>query len=159
MSSVPMTTASMDTRVKRHPFRGAFYGALLGIGVAIYLVLFAVTPFSISTMITVVAIAAGVGLLWGTLAPAKKLDNAPPMRPGVGETFARKAGAEDEAAPTYEDTFGTSAHAAPGQVSADPEATPGHAAEEILDDSAFGAEVVDDSAFGAEVIEDPPSTA
>lgn len=136
----------MDTRVKRHPIRGAFYGALVGIGVAIYLVLFAVTPFQISTVVTVVAIAAGVGLLWGTLAPAKKLDNAPPMRPGAGETFARKAGAEDEAPATYEETFGAAKHAGPAAATEIPAdaAPPEHAEEEILDGGAFGAEVIEE---------------
>ena len=58
--------------VQRHPLRGAGYGVLLGIGIAIYLVLFAVTPFRISTIVIVVVITAIVGALWGAFAPAKR---------------------------------------------------------------------------------------
>lgn len=60
-------------RVVRYPIRGALWGLLLGLGAAIYSLLFGV--FEISSIVgPVVVIAAGVvlGILWATLAPAKK---------------------------------------------------------------------------------------
>lgn len=65
-----MTMATQT--VQRHPLRGAAYGTLLGIGVAIYLVLFAITPFRISTLVIVIVVTAIVGALWGAFAPAKR---------------------------------------------------------------------------------------
>ena len=50
-----MTMATISN-VQRHPVRGGLYGLLLGLGVAIYLVLFSVTPFSLTTMALVVVV-------------------------------------------------------------------------------------------------------
>lgn len=100
-----MTATQHGTRVQRHPIRGGFYGLLIGISVAIYLVLFAVTPFRISTLVTIVVIGAVVGALWGSVAPAKKLDEPAPNEHAFGSVFTSSA--QQGPPPTYEDTFGT----------------------------------------------------
>ncbi len=113
-----------DTRVQRHPVRGGFYGLMLGLGVAIYLVILAVTPFRISTMVTVVVVGIVVGALWGAFAPAKKLTDMPPMASSYGSTFTRRE--TDEPPPTYEQAF--------------PKGATGETVQaEPVDDGAFGA--------------------
>ncbi len=113
-----------DTRVERHPGLGGFYGLMLGLGVAIYLVIFSVTPFRISTMVTVVVVGIVVGALWGAFAPAKKLTDMPRRSTSYDGTFARRE--PEEAPPTYEQAFpkGPAAEAEPA---------------EPVDDGAFGA--------------------
>ena len=59
--------------LKRHPIRGAIYGLLLGLGVAIYLIIFSVIPFSITTPIVIAAIGLVVGAAWGAFAPPRKI--------------------------------------------------------------------------------------
>ena len=77
--------------VQRHPLRGAAYGLLLGIGVAIYLVLFAITPFRWSTVAIVAVAVAALGALWGAFAPVKRPEKGSP------EDMAMKEYAETEA--------------------------------------------------------------
>lgn len=98
-----------DIVIKRHPIRGGLYGLILGLGVAIYLVIFSVTPFSVSTAIVVTAIGLVVGILWGLFAPAKKPKGAGPTDE-YQPAFSRAA--DDHAAPTYEETFSAGKHAA-----------------------------------------------
>ncbi|MDH3755750.1 MAG: hypothetical protein OEU32_17950 [Acidimicrobiia bacterium] len=67
------TGAVPDTVVQRHLVRGGLYGLLLGIGAAIYTVLFSVIPFGDWVPLAIVIVAGVVvGLLWAGLAPAKK---------------------------------------------------------------------------------------
>ena len=40
-----------ETVTKKHPIRGALYGLSLGIGVAVYLIIFAIVEFSATTSI------------------------------------------------------------------------------------------------------------
>lgn len=122
-----MTATQHGTRVQRHPIRGGFYGLLIGISVAIYFVLFAVTPFRISTLVTIVVIGAVVGALWGSVAPAKKLDQPAPNEHAFGSVFTSSQ--QEGPPPTYEDTFGR--------------ATP------ATDDGAFGAGPADQPAEGS----------
>jgi len=130
-----MATAT-QTQLKRHPIRGAIYGLLTGIGAAVYLVIFGITPFSVTTMIVVVAASLVIGAFWGVLAPAKKPKD---MSDGGGATFARVHD-DDEAAPTYEATFAPAPAPAP-----EPELAP------MSDDGAFGAE------SPPEAPDDPPT--
>ncbi|MEM7288110.1 MAG: hypothetical protein AAF480_17295 [Actinomycetota bacterium] len=105
-----MTATQRGVRVQRHPIRGGFYGLLLGISVAIYLVLFAVTPFRISTLVTIVVIGVVVGVLWGAFAPAKKGEGPNPNEHAFGSVFTSSA--DQGPPPTYEDTFGSKVQAA-----------------------------------------------
>ncbi len=107
-----MTATHAETNLKRHPIRGAFYGLLLGVGAAIYLVIFAVTPFSVATTGIVIGLCMVLGIAWGAFAPAKQPGTVPPARTSLGSTFARAAGAEDTASESYEATFGEPAPAA-----------------------------------------------
>jgi hypothetical protein len=81
-----MTMATISN-VQRHPVRGGLYGLLLGLGVAIYLVLFSVTPFSLTTMALVVVVVIALGAAWGAFAPPKRSGDEPlPARAaGVGD--------------------------------------------------------------------------
>ena len=112
-----MTATQHGVRVQRHPIRGGFYGLLLGLSVAIYLILFAVTPFRISTVVTVVVIGVVVGALWGGFAPAKKGDGPNPNEHAFGSVFTSSA--DEGPGPTYEEKFGTTS--------------------QVTDDGAFGA--------------------
>ena len=80
-----------ETTTKRHPIRGAIYGLCLGIGVAIYLIIFSIVEFNATTAIIVVVVCIVIGILWGLFAPAKKPKGAPP------------ATIEHEAVPTMAD--------------------------------------------------------
>jgi hypothetical protein len=64
---------SMDTEVDYHPIRGAVWGLLLGIGVAIYLFIFRIVELSSTTFWIVVLVCIVLGVLWGRFGPAKRL--------------------------------------------------------------------------------------
>jgi hypothetical protein len=81
-----------DTQLKRHPFRAAFWGFILGLGVAVYLT-FVWSVIGLDTITGVVVkwilVVGGVmilSILWGLFGPAKKpkgpapafVDTAPP---------------------------------------------------------------------------------
>jgi len=100
---------NQKTALKRHPIRGALWGFLLGLGVAVYLVIFKVIGFdnvtSVTVKIVLVVIAAmALGALWGMFGPAKKpkgarlaaATDAPPPAPEPSEAEET----EDEPAPT-----------------------------------------------------------
>lgn len=105
-----MTATQHGVRVQRHPMRGGFYGLLLGLSVAIYLVLFAVTPFRISTLVIIVVIGVVVGGLWGAFAPAKKGDGPNPDEHAFGSVFT--SAADEGPGPSYEEKFGSTVQAA-----------------------------------------------
>ena len=69
-----------ETVTKKHPIRGALYGLSLGIGVAVYLIIFAIVEFSATTSIIAVVACVFFGILWGLFAPAKKPKGAPPAK-------------------------------------------------------------------------------
>lgn len=76
-------TAPMQ--IKRYPIRGAIWGLLLGLGIAIYLLIFSIITFG-DWMSTAIAVAAGVavGVLWSMFAPARRPRGAPPAQVGGG---------------------------------------------------------------------------
>ncbi|MGI9623168.1 MAG: hypothetical protein ACR2PK_10060, partial [Acidimicrobiales bacterium] len=98
-------TTTAPTRVNRHPIRGAMYGISTGIGVAMYLVLFSVTPFRWETIIVILVLGMILGALWGSLAPAKKPEGPAPTGYAFGSNIPRED--TDGPAPTYEESFGT----------------------------------------------------
>lgn len=112
------TTPAPATRVKRHPIGGAFNGALVGLAVAIYRVLLSVEPFMYESIGRITAIGAVLGLLWGTLAPARKVKDVAPPFASYSPVFTR-ASTEEEAQPSYEATFGTSTSSAPADDDGD----------------------------------------
>ena len=65
------TTATGPT-VKRHPIRGLIWGFVLGIGIAIYLVIFSVIAFGTLTPYLVILLTTIAGGAWGWFAPPKK---------------------------------------------------------------------------------------
>jgi hypothetical protein len=67
-----------ETATRRHPVRGGLYGLCLGIGAAIYLIIFSLVPFDVVTSVVVAAAGVVVGILWGLFAPARKPDGPPP---------------------------------------------------------------------------------
>ena len=77
-----------QSTIQRHPILGAFYGLLLGLGIAIYLVLFEVTPFRFSTVIIVAVVTLVVGALWGSFAPARRPDRGSPTEVAISEARA-----------------------------------------------------------------------
>ena len=68
-----------ETATRRHPVRGGLYGLCLGIGAAIYLIIFSVVPFDVVISIVVAAAGLVVGIVWGLFAPARKPDGPPPV--------------------------------------------------------------------------------
>lgn len=99
--------ARPETRVQRHPIQGAFFGAVMGVAAAIYIVLFAVRPFTYELVGQVVGAGAAFGFVWGTLAPARKVKDVPTHYTSINPVFTRAASAENTEAPTYEKVFGS----------------------------------------------------
>ncbi len=108
---------SEQTTLKRHPIRGALWGIPLGLGVAVYLVIFKVVGLdswiTVTVKLVLVVLAAmALGALWGMFGPAKKPKGAPlaaaadapppPPAPDAPPPAAEEPspGAEDEPAPT-----------------------------------------------------------
>ena len=103
-----------QTRVRRHPIQGAFFGAVIGVAATIYVVLFAVRPFTYALVGQIVGATAAFGFLWGTLAPARKMKDMPSMNTSLTPVFTRSASAQNTESPTYEEVFGVpeTSHAA-----------------------------------------------
>ena len=74
-----MTTAT-QSKLKRHPIRGALFGLLLGIGTAALLIMYAVIALGTLTPIVVIVLGVVVGVLWGMFGPAKGSREPPPSR-------------------------------------------------------------------------------
>jgi hypothetical protein len=70
--------ASMEPTVMRHPIRGFFWGLLLGLGVALLLVNFAVIALGTLTPWVITLAVAVLGTLWGLFGPART-KGAPPV--------------------------------------------------------------------------------
>lgn len=73
-----------DTKLERHPIRGALYGFLLGISAA-YFLYFQLAVFGFDTLggvitrfVVIILIGVVVGVAWAFVAPAKQPKGAPP---------------------------------------------------------------------------------
>ena len=99
------TAVHAEMKIKRRPIRGAIYGLLLGLGVAVELVLFSVLRFSWAAIITVTVIGVVVGIIWSLIAPAKKAHGPNPNEHAFGSVFTSSA--DEGPPPTYEETFGS----------------------------------------------------
>jgi hypothetical protein len=101
------STTDFDTttqqEVRKHPVRGAIWGFFLGLGVAIYLILFAVIAFG-EWIPFGLCIAAGIalGILWAYVAPAKQ-PKEPPPRQFITTTTATTAASGASESPTAAD--------------------------------------------------------
>ena len=80
-STMTSTGSTAEQVVRKHPIRGAIWGLLLGLGLAIYAILFAIIPFTDWVPLILVVLAGVViGVAWAYLAPAKK-PGPPPAAP------------------------------------------------------------------------------
>lgn len=67
------------TTVKRlHPFRGLFWGLLLGVGLAGVLIVTTTITVSILAVVVVLVVGLIVGVVWGLIGPAKSPKGPPP---------------------------------------------------------------------------------
>lgn len=99
-------TTQTEPSVKRHPIRGALWGLLMGIGIALILFNFSIIALGqIVPWLIVIGVFIVLGILWGMFAPAKKPKGEPsaaeapePERPAEeAEPGAGDAPTEDEA--------------------------------------------------------------
>lgn len=65
-------TTQTEPKLKRHPIRGALWGLMMGLGVALILINFAVIALGTWMPWIVVGVFIVLGVLWGLFAPAKK---------------------------------------------------------------------------------------
>jgi len=67
--------------VKRnHPIRGAFYGVILGLGLALMAVGLKVVNLDSIMPIVLVVVGVIIGIVWGMAAPAKKVKGPAPLQ-------------------------------------------------------------------------------
>lgn len=92
-----------ETKIKRHPIRGALFGLMLGISAAYFLYFqFAVFGFDtlggvITRFVTIILAGAVVGVVWAFVAPPKKAKgSAPPAAPEAPEAPAAVATADEQ---------------------------------------------------------------
>ena len=71
MEGLIMTESSTTQSVETHPIRGAVWGLLLGLGLAIYLILFKIIAIGLVVPIVVIVCSAAVGAAWGRFAPPR----------------------------------------------------------------------------------------
>jgi len=81
-------TTETQPKVKRHPIRGALWGLLGGIGVALILINFAVIALGTMMPWIVIGVFIVLGILWGMFAPAKKPKGDPPASASVDDAPA-----------------------------------------------------------------------
>lgn len=67
-----------DTDRQRHPIRGAIWGAVAGLGAALFLIGRAVIAFGTLAPIVVIVVFAVLGVLWGSFGPARSPKGEPP---------------------------------------------------------------------------------
>lgn len=72
MSASAMTPDARAETVSYHPIRGAIFGLLTGLGLAIYLIIFKVITLGLVTPIVVIVASVVLGALWGRFAPARR---------------------------------------------------------------------------------------
>jgi hypothetical protein len=64
-------TETTSQLVERYPVRGALWGLLLGVGLAIYLIMFKVVTIGPVIPIVVIVLSIGAGIAWGKFAPPR----------------------------------------------------------------------------------------
>ena len=72
------TLAATKPTVRYHPIRGAIYGLLFGLGLALLLMVFKVLALSVPVIIVLGLLFLVLGGLWGRFAPPRGAKNPPP---------------------------------------------------------------------------------
>jgi hypothetical protein len=72
------TLAASKPTVRYHPIRGAVYGLLFGLGLALVLMVFKVLALSVPMMIVLGLLFLVLGGVWGRFAPPRRAKNPPP---------------------------------------------------------------------------------
>jgi hypothetical protein len=106
------------TTTTTHPIRGALWGLVLGVGLALVLVITKVIYLDLVPILVVLAATVVVGILWGQFAPATPPKGPEPVR--VEQIHARESTRFDD----FTDSGGSSA--TPASVG-DDTTTDGHA--------------------------------
>ena len=92
-------TASTSPYIVRHPGRGALWGLLLGLGLALWAILAAIVTFgSWLPLILIVVAGIAIGVAWSWLAPPKGAKDAPPAATPPMEPVAQESVAQQSAA-------------------------------------------------------------
>ena len=100
-----MTTTLSATKptVRYHPVRGAIYGLLVGLGLALLLMVFKVLALSVPLIIVLGLVFLVLGGVWGRFAPPRGAKNAPPARSATMSDRPRTTTmAEQEPAPSQQ---------------------------------------------------------
>ena len=77
------TLAPTQPRVRYHPIRGAVYGLLFGLGLALLLMVFKVLALSVPMIIVLGILFLVLGGLWGRFAPPRAAKDPPPTERAV----------------------------------------------------------------------------
>ena len=77
-TSTSDSASTSNAVVRRHPIRGALWGLMLAIGLAGVLIVTKAIELDLVNVIIVAVVAVVVGVLWGTLGPAKAPTGPPP---------------------------------------------------------------------------------
>ena len=72
------TLTSSATTVRYHPIRGAVYGLLFGVGLALVLMVFKVLALSVPLILALAVLFLVLGALWGRFAPVRAPKGAAP---------------------------------------------------------------------------------
>jgi hypothetical protein len=83
-----VTLTSNESTVRYHPIRGAIYGLLFGIGLALVLMVFKVLALSVPMILILGVVFLVLGALWGRFAPVRTPKG---MTDGAGATVAPHA--------------------------------------------------------------------
>ena len=97
------TIAATQSTVRYHPIRGAVYGLLFGLGLALVLMVFKVLGLSLPLMIVLGLVFLVLGAVWGRFAPPRATKEPPPERPRITGT-PRTTTLETPATPTTAST-------------------------------------------------------
>ena len=85
-----------DTTLRRHPVRGLIWGVIAGLGAGLLLMVLSIVPLSIPTLIYITVGMAVFGVVWGSVAPAKKPKGP---KPTSSTASPMATGTESAAAP------------------------------------------------------------
>lgn len=108
-----MTTPA--TVARRHPIRGALYGILLGVGLALLVIGRKIVNLDSVVPIVLLVVGIVIGIAWGMFAPAKKPKGPPPApRVEVAEDSAVTSTPIIGTAEASDDTAGGSADGSDG---------------------------------------------
>ena len=75
------TVAAPRPTLRYHPIRGAIYGLLFGLGLALVLMVFKVLALSVPIILVLGVLFLALGAVWGRFAPPRGAKKAPPSPP------------------------------------------------------------------------------